>query len=152
MKIVLNRTYDIDDDYSLLEMSRRQFLELRFKPNIDLILLQKKINPIDFEILCDVLFRRLNLRKERHLYYKGLSINVYDNDNSRFIIAFNKVKYFALTWDELNKGVAESQSILEINERSSIIYGNDNVTILYDKHRFKFTVKEYMEMCERIRG
>lgn len=150
MRAVLNRTYEIDEDFSLLNMSRREFLESRFSKDLETFIKDNNIHKIDYELLCEILSKHLSINTMRHFIKKSLVFDIYAYKESNVIMCYNKTKYFILTLEELNQGVPEDGSYVTVNERCNMTFAEKEVLIVYDCHKFLFSLEDYINLVKKV--
>lgn len=147
MRIVLNKTYDIDRDFSMLGKTRKELLALDLnKKELIAFIKAESIPPIDWIIIIDIIFHKENINSMRYLYIDNYKAIVFKDR----VYIFDSSAYCIFTKLELNSGVPNEGVLLEINERSNISYDNKKVVITFDGTVLSFSLYTYSKMLERI--
>ena len=146
MKIVLNKSYEIDSNtFAVGKLDRRKFLELEVH-NI-----KRKLycwNDIDYAILSYIVFHRVNIDRELRFYKKNIAVSYFPNND--IVVIFSKTFYAMLTFTELNQGVLSPKNNKKVNDLCQYSFTNKDVIITYEVNRLRLKINDYIGLVKTI--
>lgn len=145
MKIVLNRTWEVEDN-KIVGLTYREFLEKLFSPKLKRFLRSIKMPMIDYLILSEMIFHKvIDIRHHRCLYIDGYSIILI----GEYVIVYNKHSYMFMNKSQMNVGICAPGNCIVIQEDCHVEFDENEVLFVYKSYQIKFTVVGFLLLVNK---
>ena len=149
MKITLDKTYDIAEDFSVLGKTRRELMGIDLDSKKLLQLLQENSMEIcDWKILIDIVVKKLDVKSYRLLYDGDTTIILVQQ---RLYLFDRKTKaYVIMDLGEFDTGVYPDGAELAINESVIVTFTDMYIEFKCSGCAIRFLISDYLNIVARL--